>query len=60
MRNGHVARACRQGIAKVNANNRAQRSDQQQIDWLRRAGHTATREIARLKARIKGAKETKE
>ncbi len=57
MRNGHAAREARQRVATENAAERAKRSDAQQIRHLRKAGHTAEREVARLKVRIKKAKE---
>ena len=53
--NGHVARESRQRVAKENAANRAQRSDEQQIEWLIRNGYNAKKEIARLTARIEKA-----
>lgn len=56
MQNNPEARDRRRRVAAENAANRAQRTDQQQIDWLKRAGHTAAREIARLTARIAEAK----
>lgn len=56
MRNGHESRERRRRVAAENAANRAQRTDQQQIDWLQRLGHTAAKEIARLTARIAEAK----
>ena len=56
MQNSPEARDRRRRVAAECAANRAQRTDQQQIDWLQRAGHTAKREIARLTARIAGAK----
>ena len=52
MDNSHTARERRQKVAKENAAVRELRTDAGQIKWLRHQGHTAEREIARLKARI--------
>ncbi len=56
MRNSPIERERRQKVAAENAADRAKRSDRQQIEHLLVAGHTATKEIARLKARIKKEK----
>ena len=57
MDNSPTARDRRKRVADENTVERAKRSDAQQIKALRKAGHTATREIARLNARIAKAKE---
>lgn len=52
MRNSPIERERRQKVAVENAADRSKRSDAQQIERLYAAGHTATREVTRLKARI--------
>ncbi len=59
MRKGHESRERRRRVAAENAANRAQRSDQQQIEWLIRNGYNARKEIERLYARIDEAEAEK-
>ena len=60
MRNSPADRERRKRIADENAAARANRTDQQQIERLRKSGHRADREITRLGARIAATKKEKE